>query len=86
MSTLEKIIGILRELSPCRGLGAGSALQEDAGLDSLGMVALLVAVEDCFSIQLEESDMDPFLLQTVGDIVCLTDKYLERREAHTDSE
>ena len=54
-------------------------LTTDLGLDSLGMISLLVALEDTFHIELDESDMDPLALQTVADIVQLIEKYMEEK-------
>ena len=51
-------------------------LIEDLGLDSLKMVTLLIEIEDAFGIELDESDMNPFDLVTVNDIVTLARKYV----------
>ena len=50
-------------------------LQNDLGLDSLLMVTLLVEIEDVFQFELDESDMNPFDLNTVQDTVDLVCKY-----------
>jgi len=81
MNIRNKIIEILKELSAFETVHENSSLTFDIGLDSLGMVAMLVAIEDCFQIQLDEADMNPFELQTVGDITTLVKKYLEERDA-----
>ena len=80
LNTNEKIIQILKELSPFEKIDIESSLSSDVGLDSLGMVSLLVAVEDNFQIQLDESDMNPFALQTVGDVTDLVKKYLGEKD------
>jgi acyl carrier protein len=41
------------------------------------MVTLLMMIEDEFQIVLDESDMNPFDLITVEDVVKLVAKYLE---------
>lgn len=51
-------------------------LQNDILLDSLMMVALLVEIEDGFGIELHETDMNPFDLRTVEDVVNLVKKYV----------
>lgn len=56
-----------------------STLKEDLGLDSLQMVTLLIMIEDRFDIELEEADMDPYLLITVEDIIRLVEKYTTER-------
>lgn len=80
MEIIEKLIEMLRKSSAYEAVNIDSSLTTDIGLDSLGMVSLLVAVEDNFKIELNESDMDPFALQTVGDVVKLIKKYLEEDE------
>ena len=41
------------------------------------MVELMVAIEDKFNIEIEESDLDPAALQTVSQIYDLIEKYTE---------
>ena len=50
-------------------------LVSDLALDSLHMVMLLVMIEDVFDIELDESDMNPFELVTVKDVINLVAKY-----------
>ena len=50
-------------------------LKDDLALDSLSMVTLLLEIEDCFGIQLEEADMDPNDLASVEDVLELIEKY-----------
>lgn len=52
-----------------------ASLRNDLALDSLAMVTLLIEIEDTFGIQLDESDMNPFALNTVKDIVEMVSKY-----------
>lgn len=77
MKTSQKVIEVIRDLSGCEIVNETDSLQEDIALDSLGMVTLLVAIEDAFSIELDESDMNPFDLVTVTDIIDLVEKYTE---------
>lgn len=44
-------------------------------MDSLCMVMLLVTIEEVFEIELDESDMNPFALMTVQDVINLVAKY-----------
>ena len=76
MNVEEKVIEILKELSVEETIGETDTLKEDIHLDSLGMVTLLVEIEDVFDIRLEESDMNPFDLITVQDVVNLVGKYM----------
>lgn len=52
-------------------------MQDDIGLDSLGLVTLLIELEDAFSITLDESDMNPFELLTVMDVIDMVNEYIE---------
>jgi len=77
MNVNKKIINILKELSGYENIEENSRLEDDLGLDSIGMVMLLIELEDNFEIQLDESDMNPFELQLVEDVTELVYKYLE---------
>lgn len=76
MNVEEKVIEILKELSGEETINETDILKEDIHLDSLGMVTLLVEIEDVFDIRLDESDMNPFDLITVQDVVNLVGKYV----------
>ena len=76
MNVEEKVIEILKELSGEETINETDILKEDIHLDSLGMVTLLVEIEDVFDIRLDESDMNPFDLITVQDVVNLVGKYM----------
>ena len=52
-------------------------LGEDLGFDSLSLVELIVDLESRFDIEIDESDLEPKRLKTVGQIYKLVDKYLE---------
>lgn len=73
----EKVNEILKEKSFCDEIISDLKLREDLGLDSLNMVELMVEIEDKFNIEIEESDLDPAELQTVGQIYALLEKYTE---------
>ncbi len=51
-----------------------ASLKEDLGIDSLKLVELIIALEDEFSIEFSENDLDPAALQTVGDVYRLAEK------------
>ena len=76
MNLEEKIREILFELSGMEITDNNASLQVDLALDSLTMVMLLIEIEEEFGIELEESDMNPFELNTVQDIIDLVSKYL----------
>lgn len=71
----EKVIQILFELSGKEVIENSNSLMDDLGLDSLLMVTLLIEIEDAFNIELDESDMNPFDLITVNDVIELVEKY-----------
>lgn len=76
MKTFDRITDILSTLSGIETICLEQELQEDLGLDSLQMVTLLMMLEENFQITLNESDMNPFDLINVWDVVNLVEKYL----------
>ena len=80
MTTNEKVTDLLADLSGLSNISPESTLNEDLGLDSLAMVMLLVALEDTFAIELNEADMNPFDLKTVGDVISLAERYVDDHE------
>ena len=77
MNVFEKTIVILSKLSNTGEISSNHKLRDDLALDSLQMVTLLVMLEDTFDILLNESDMNPFDLVNVQDVVNLVKKYVE---------
>ncbi len=77
MPIKERVFELLEGLTAVEEISVYDELAGDLGLDSLGLVTLLVAVEDTFQIELDESELDPFALQTVDDIVRLAEKYMK---------
>lgn len=75
MMIFEKVSDILSELSGAEAVALKTRLRDDLTLDSLHMVMLLLELEDKFDIVLDESDMNPFNLVTVEDVVSLVRKY-----------
>lgn len=49
---------------------------KEQGVDSLGLVALIVAIEDAFSIAFEDEDLQPDNLDTLEALTELTGKYI----------
>lgn len=76
MNTQETVIAVLSELSGCEAIELTSTLTEDLGLDSLLMVSMLIEFETSFNIEFDESDMNPFDLETVSDAVELVVRYV----------
>jgi len=71
----QKTIELLSGISDKTPIAGNDTLQYDIGLDSLAMVMLLVSIEDSFGFELNESDMNPFDLVTVNDVVNLIRRY-----------
>lgn len=72
-----KVIGILKEISGVKNIILESDLQTDLMLDSLSLVMLLLDIEEEFKIELKESDMNPFDLKTVQNVINLVKKYVK---------
>ena len=75
MEFFDKVCVILSELSGIEMICLEHELQSDLGLDSLQMVTLLMMLEENFQITLDESDMNPFDLVNVWQVVDLVEKY-----------
>lgn len=76
METKNKISKILNKLTGFENIKPEENLQLDLAMDSITMVTLLIEIEETFGITLDESDMNPFNLVTVNDIVKLVNKYI----------
>ena len=76
MKTNKNVISLISELSGRGKLKPQDSLRDDAGLDSLSMAALLIKIEHAFNIELNESDMDPFDLSSVADVISLVKRYI----------
>lgn len=72
----QQVLEIVEDLCLTPVQDGGQTLLGDLSLDSLRMVMLLVTLEDSFEIELDESDMNPFALITVNDVVDLAMKYV----------
>lgn len=77
MNVYDKVEAILKELSGNEAISLESSLEKDLALDSISMVTLMIELEDEFEIQFDESDLNPFDLVSVSDVVDLVRKYVE---------
>ena len=75
----EKVFEIIRNISEKEEIQETDSLESDVGLDSLKMVMLLIDIEENFDIELDESDMNPFDLQTVNDVIKLVERYCNEK-------
>ncbi len=80
MKMEERVFEIIKELSGREEIQETDNLQDDVALDSLGMVTLLMEIEESFEIELEESDMNPFDLVAVSDVLKLVERYVENEQ------
>ena len=72
----KEVVKLLEDLVLVPVEGLDKKLIADLAMDSLRLVLLLVNLEETFHIELDESDMNPFRLITVRDVVNLVDKYV----------
>ncbi len=75
MDKFNTFTEILIDLTGVESVQKTDRLVEDLGMDSLQMVTMLAEMEEIFQIVLDESDMNPFDLQTVEDALALVEKY-----------
>lgn len=76
----QKVLEVLEDLCMTTVEDTSKNLIGDLAMDSLRMVMLLVTLEEVFSIELDESDLNPFLLITVQDVIDLASKYTQSEE------
>lgn len=75
MNIETKVKEILCELSGEENIENTDHLQGDLALDSLMMVTMLVEIEDVLGIELDQTDMNPFDLNTVQNVIDMVYKY-----------
>lgn len=81
----KQVIEIVEELSLMTIQDTDVTLTGDLSMDSLRMVMLLVTLEDSFEIELDESDMNPFALIMVQDVIDLVMKYVSPTKEATEN-
>ncbi len=77
----KKVIELIEDLCMITIEDNTKTLTDDLALDSLRMVMLLILLEEEFGIELDESDMNPFVLNTVQDVIDLISKYVVEEES-----
>ena len=70
----EKSIGLALDTTGAE-LSEEESLKE-SGIDSLTLVALVVAIEEEFGFSFSDDDLQPENLQTLAALISLTEKYL----------
>lgn len=71
---------LLHGLTEKKKIGMRDSLREELLLDSMSLVTLLIQFEDTFSVTLDVDDLNPFMLETVSDVVALAEKYVGDRD------
>ena len=71
----EQVIEVLEDICNEKILDTSPQLRSELHMDSMQMVMILVLLEETFEIELDESDMNPFALITVQNVVDLVTKY-----------
>lgn len=80
MEIRKKIVKIVKEISGAKKVSLDSLLKKDLAIDSLGMVNIILSIEEELGIELDEADLDPSFLNKVSDIIELVKKYTEEEE------
>ncbi len=75
MDIEEKVKDILCDLSGEESVENDATLKEDLALDSISMITMLVDIEEVFDIELDQSDMNPYDLITVQNVIELVCRY-----------
>ena len=73
----KEVFALLTDLCGSEIIDTSQSLIGDLSFDSLRMVTLLIMIEDTFEIELDQSDMNPFLLITVQDVIDLVARYVK---------
>lgn len=74
----KEVFELLTDLCGSEVIDTSQSLIGDLSFDSLRMVTLLIMLEDTFGFELDQSDMNPFLLITVNDVLNLVKQYLQK--------
>ena len=74
----KEVFALLTDLCGSENIDTSQSLIGDLSFDSLRMVTLLIMLEDTFGFELDQSDMNPFLLITVNDVLNLVKRYLQK--------
>lgn len=71
----EELNKLLCTMSFNSSVGMQDRLAEELGFDSLKIIELIVRAEEIYSIEIDETDLDPSKLKTVKDLFELIKKY-----------
>lgn len=74
----QEVLNMLTNLVGSDVKDPAQTLVSDLSFDSLRMVTLLIMIEDTFDIELDQADMNPFLLITIQDVIDLVERYVQK--------
>lgn len=64
----QKVLTVIREQGyDDIGVTVESSLRDDLGVDSIGLMAVIIALEDAFEITIPDEDIDRLI--TMGDLL-----------------
>ena len=75
-SLSKKVKELLGGITGSEDIREDSKLSEELGLDSLMHVSLILELEEMLGVEMDEADLNPFDLITVGDVIRLASKYM----------
>ncbi len=75
-STEARVHKVLTDISGNEKITNDQNLTTDLGLSSLRMFELVIAIEDEFNIMFNQSDLNFYKLNNVGELITLIDTYL----------
>ena len=73
--SIKSIIEVIYSFSAIKGDISSTDNLLSIGIDSLRKVELIVALEDKFNIQFDDSELDPSHINTVDDVIYLVAKH-----------
>ncbi|MEJ8751071.1 acyl carrier protein [Lagierella sp. ICN-221743] len=63
----DKVVEVIKEEFGVEDVSMDTVIREDLGADSIGLVELVMALEDEFDIEIDDSKLDEII--TVSDVV-----------------
>ena len=77
MKIEKEVKAVIAEITAADKIDLTDRLTDDLGMDSLSTVSMFVMLEERLEITFDESDMDMSEIETVEDVVRLTEKSME---------
>lgn len=77
MKIEKEVKAVIAEITAADKIDLTDRLADDLGMDSFSTVSMFVMLEERLEITFDESDMDMSEIETVEDVVRLTEKSME---------